>query len=223
MKFRSLRFIAWISCFTLINVVVQFDGYARADNVDGFEFRALVPDAPLLIPNDGSSTNVRFGVRISNHSTSEKKFLRRYLIPTFLDETSNVIAQFNDNGKGIPNSARCYMSHEVVDRIPDGPVFDSLKPGESLEIFNVASLYRKDGKTIIHYLQSDGWSCRSDKFNPGKYYFFMTYEFPSLDRFEKMGVPKNIDRGEIWMKAVKIAPIPFTLTEDKRPGKMSFN
>jgi hypothetical protein len=182
MKMRSLRFIACMSCFTLISVAVQFNNSAQAKRVvrpprvyvepqatvieeaKGIEFTVVSPEQPIEIPEEGKSVPIKLGLRITNTSLVEREILSApglLVVLTKSQPPKEIVRGCNSNGPGL-------IVQERYSKI--------LKPGESIETFDEsASLNKEDGVVSIVYNTPGAGSCWYSGLKPGRYSVMMDY------------------------------------------------
>jgi hypothetical protein len=163
-----------------------------------FEFETLAPDQPVLLPEEGKSVSIKFGLRIINRSKNDKKFLPYEITPKFFDKDRKMI---------LPPSA-CARSSNSMISISVNPPFRVLKSGESLDFVDQASLHRQKGKYFIEYSSSNGDSCRFDGFNAGEYSALIHYKaLPEVWWFK---IREEIKK-DLWMGEVQALPVFLVL------------
>jgi hypothetical protein len=157
----------------------------------GLEFKTLTPDKPVKILKEGK-TEFEMGIRITNISSTPRRFLLSLGKSYFFDESQqrmpfdregkgNMMSTLDKNNNWIPDEPFCFAggSGEVQRLTADMRV---LKPGESLELFHQASVYREAGEVRIFYY-SGGYYCRLVGFKSGRYLVSMhtLFSVPSAD------------------------------------------
>jgi hypothetical protein len=211
MKFGLSQRFCLSSGVLLFSVAVQCDHSVFADsfseniissnaNDSGreFEFETLAPDQPVFLPEEGKSVSIRFGLRITNRSKNDKKFLPYEITPKFLDKDRKMIS---------PPLA-CARSSNSMISISVNPPFKVLRSGESLNFVDQASLHRQKGKYFIEYSSSNGDLCRFDGFNAGEYSTLMHYKAsPEVWWFK---VREEVKK-DLWMGEVHSLPVLLVL------------
>ncbi len=157
------------------------------------EFRTLVPEQSLVMPQEGKKLIIKFGLRITNNSSLERQFV---LLPGRLrnfsiDRPQHHIAMECAYG-GAPD-----LSNPL-------DFLKSLRPGESVETFDTATLYRENGEVMIRHVASDKY-CRFTGFKAGSHAIFINYQ----------GSKRlwSVDRRDIWVGEVDTIPAKFDLLE----------
>jgi hypothetical protein len=144
---------------------------------DGLKFQTLTPDKPVVIPKKGK-TEFKIGIWTTNISSTPKKFLPSLGQSYFFDVTQKRVL-FDSEGIGKEHGVSshstnnnwiskelCYSGGgEMIQEIGNDPV---LKPGESVELFHAASVYRKAEEVDVFYA-SGGNYCTLGGFKPGQY------------------------------------------------------
>jgi len=89
----------------LINVIVyQYRQIERGDNmtsfelndsdvleVDGIQFRTLIPEEVVYLPKHGEETSIQFGVQITNQTSIPYRFDLQRFLPEILDPQGKVV------------------------------------------------------------------------------------------------------------------------------------
>jgi hypothetical protein len=218
MKFRPLRFIAWMSCFALINVAVQINSYAWADSslfgteensntqvqrpvgnsFEGIDFITLTPNQPILVPKEGEMVTIKIGIRITNNSLESKKFTPYRIIPGFINEDKQVI-----------NPQACITS--IRDAVNLEPHFELLKSGNNIDFLNQVELYWARGKLVVESRGFDGAVCSFTDFKPGNYSVFAKYE---VSPESWLFIVDQKDRKDAWIGKVQASPSSLNLVEN---------
>jgi hypothetical protein len=159
------------------------------------EFKTLVPEKSFVLPQEGKEVSIKFGLRITNNSSLERQFVAILRSPSFVigDRRQARIAP-ECASDGHPNLVN------PVDFLK------ALKPGESVEVFDTATLYRKDGQVIIWHM-SHGKSCRFTGLKAGPYAVFINYQ----------GSPRlwSVEQRDLWLGEVNSIPAKFELMESR--------
>jgi hypothetical protein len=132
---------------------------------DDFEFAALTPDEPIVLPKEGKTVSISIGFRVTNKSSYAKRFPFYKIRPIFLDEKQQI----------IPPPLACGRPRPFL----TGLLPRLLKPGESLVILDQASFIgRTQGKLFVWYRSNDDEECEFRGFKAGKYSVLIDYETP---------------------------------------------
>jgi hypothetical protein len=155
---------------------------------DDFEFAALTPDEPIVLPKEGKHIPITIGFRITNKSSYARKFLPYQIRPVFLDEKQQVIPP--PLACARPRSSLTGLSPQL------------LKPGESLVIPGQTSfLYRKQGRFSMMYNTNDEETCEFRGFSVGKYSVLIEYKTPPPYFRLSTKDAENLWRGHIRSKS----------------------
>jgi hypothetical protein len=177
----------------------------------GLEFKTLTPDQPVRIPKEGE-TKFKMGIRVTNVSSTPRKFLPSLGKSYFFDESQqrmpfdsegkgSMVSTLDKNNNWTPYEPSCAAGGGgMVQYFADVPV---LKPGESLELFHQASVYRRAGEVRISYY-SGGYSCNLVGFKPGRY---------SVSMHTQFSVPRT-DKKAFWGRRVQAIPNQLELVEE---------
>jgi hypothetical protein len=160
------------------------------------EFKTLVQEKSFVLPQEGKEVTIKFGLRITNNSSLERQFVTILRSPSFF---------IGDRQKARIAPECAYDGHSGLLVNPRN-FLKALKPGESVEVFDTATLYRKDGQVIIWHM-SHGTSCRFTGFKAGPYAVFINYQ----------GSPRlwSVEQRDLWLGEVNSIPAKFELLENR--------
>jgi hypothetical protein len=218
MKFKYWKFVAYLNCTGFImtalplhNPVLANTSDLRATTsnssaklhpeglVDGLEFRTLTPDKPVEIPRKGDFSAIRFGLRITNKSSSDRKFRSHLIIPNMIDKEHKSV---------LPSPDECHIYGAVAVPSDGDERYTTVKPGESVDLFKDGIMGYEKGTLIIRYALTTGHKmvCDSKEIKPGRYSVFIIYEGESES--EIIGVyPNNkTKQRQIWAQTVGAIP-----------------
>jgi hypothetical protein len=194
---------ASISTESIANIRIA----VQESSINGdFQFRTLTPEGDIKLPKKGESISIKFGLRITNNSLSEKFFVPNQVDANFFDGSQQLMSPLD--GYSLPNTACTYLGRVFISR----GSFQSLKPGESVDFFDKAVLSRKHGKVTIQYYTSSGLLCTYGEFKTGKYSVLMTYR--SVPRKTVDAFIQEPDREKVWIDEVKSIPGVISFSED---------
>jgi hypothetical protein len=168
------------------------------------EFKTLIPDRPITLPKEGTQKAIeKFGIRITNHSKTEKIFAPDFVKLSVLDENGRLM--------------RLICGNTIVTEINQSS-FRSLMPGESVEFLYPAGL-GWDGRALrLGYSTADGEGCFISGLKAGKYSVSIDYDVErnasilnSIDLWHRW----NIDPRSVWKEKVNSTPATLTLIESQ--------
>jgi hypothetical protein len=225
MKFRYWKFVVHLNCMGIIMMAISFNHpiLANEPNVrtaapnnatqqpetlfDGVEFKTFTPDNPVEIPKEGEFIRVKFGLRITNKSSSDKKFREALIVPNMLNK---------DNKPVFPSPDKCQIYGSAILAIDADEMYKTVKPGESVDFFQHTVLYKRKGSSHIRYDLSTGYkvACSSEEIKPGKHSIFITYQNESkrvVDSFSDKTI-----REQIWSKKIDSTPSAVDFVETSK-------
>ncbi|NJM48586.1 MAG: hypothetical protein HC860_22450 [Alkalinema sp. RU_4_3] len=160
-----------------------------------FEFTALTPDEPIVLPEEGKSVSINIGFRIANKSSHAKRFLLYQIRPIFLDEKQQVIS---------PPLA-CARPRPFLTALPPR----LLGPGENLVVLDQSSwLSRRQGELYITYMTNDVEECEFRGFKAGRYSVLINYD--TLSSNVRLSAK---DRENLWTGNIRSNPGSLILVE----------
>jgi hypothetical protein len=170
------------------------------------EFRTLVPDRPIVLPKKGSDGIIveKFGVRITNNSSSEKVFSSNLIKPSFIDK----------NGKVIQLMGCGYTRIAMLGKDD----FKLLKPGESIEFLYPTYFIWRQSDMMFVYDIPDGGGCSISGLKAGRYSVSIAYDtgrYPEIWNNTALWERWNIDPKSVWNKGVKSIPAKLKLVESR--------
>jgi hypothetical protein len=170
------------------------------------EFRTLVPDRPIVLPKKGGDGIIveKFGVRITNNSSSEKVFSSNFIKPSFIDK----------NGKVIQLMGCSYTRIAMLEKDD----FKLLKPGESIEFLYPTYFIWRQSDMMFVYDIPDGGGCSISGLKAGRYSVSIAYDtgrYPEIWNNTALWERWNIDPKSVWKKGVKSIPAKLELVESR--------
>jgi hypothetical protein len=174
--------------------------------VDGVEFTTLISN---VRQSPRGFTVIDLGIRITNRSSSAKRFRADLLVPNVLDK---------DQKSVFPTRDKCQTYKSILYFFDPDIMYRTVKPGEHVDLFkDIADYPKADGFGIDYTRTDDGREslCRSDEIKPGKYSVFMTYQGESkrvVDMYSDGTV-----REQIWKKIVNSPLQSVDLLETFKP------
>jgi hypothetical protein len=178
MKLRLLRLFSGSSLLVLTTCIVQFNDPAQANGdllhpqkgnvveakatvingAEGIELRAVTPEQPIEIPEEGKSEPIKLGLRITNTSLVEREILLAPGLPvlfTMSQPPKKIVGRCDSIGFRFPSQEE---------------LFKILKPGESIEIFDKPIyLQQQNGEISIKYRTITASTCSFNGLQPGRY------------------------------------------------------
>jgi hypothetical protein len=226
MKVRCWKFLVHLNCAGIVAMALSLnhpvlanppnvgalapDSVAQSNPgvvVDGVEFTTLIPNTRRVSP--GGFTLIDLGIRITNRSSSAKRFRADLLVLNVLDK---------DQKSVFPTRDKCQSYNSVLYALDPDVMYITVKPGENIDLFkDIANDPKEAGFGIAYSRTDDGFKslCRSDEIKPGKYSVFMTYQGESkrvIDMYSDGAV-----REQIWKKTVNTPLQSADLSEIFKP------
>lgn len=137
---------------------------SNAFEVDGIRFETLVPERLLRIPPKlpSAKTQVQFGVRINNNTTTPRRFLLFSARPEFLQANKQKVQQFGPNANGSYN--------------PVSADFQLVMPKESVTLLLEGYFHWQNHELKFVFLEKSGSCWIFSDFNSGAYSVQVIYE-----------------------------------------------
>jgi hypothetical protein len=159
------------------------------------KFKTLVQEKSFVLPQEGKEVTIKFGLRITNNSQLERQFVTILRSPSF----------FIGDRRQVHVAPEC-VSDGHLNLVNPRNFLKTLKPGESVEVFDTATLYRKDGQVIIGYANLSQY-CRLTGLKAGSYAVFINYQ----------GSPRlwSVEQRDLWLGEVNSIPAKFELVESR--------
>jgi hypothetical protein len=175
------------------------DGKPQGSSSEGLEFKTLISEQSIAIPEKDKVATFNLGVRVTNHSKIERKLLPFRLRPIFVDRNQRV----------VDSLTACAITHVFLllkDQLP----FKTVKPGESIEFLSTAYLDSHRGKLTISYNTFEESTCIFYGFTPGRYSVSMQHD--SSPQGLWFDIPEK-DKRSTWRSRIESIPVIMNLIE----------